>query len=232
MNNFIKNQIKKHALKDFPNEACGLLVLEENNNIKVLNCKNVSPDKEKLFSLSPLDYLYASKIGKIISCNHSQKSPDFSEYDKLNSENHKIKYILYSHDIDDFKEYEPNGYRNKYVGLNFKIGEQDCFTLLRQYYLNELGIFINNYDRSDGWYEKTPQIFLDNYEKEGFIKVDNIQINDVILVSYCDFPTHVLIYLGNNQILHHPREKLSTIEIYTESFKRRSHGIFRHKLLL
>src|SRR3990167_1223100 len=151
MNNLIKSKIKEHALREFPNESCGLLILEENDKIEVFNCKNTAVEKDKLFSLSPLDYLYASKKGQIIACYHSQPSPDFSEYDKLNSENHKLKYILYSHDIDDFREYEPNGYKNKYTGLEFKMGVNDCFLLVRGYYLNELGITLTDYRLQDDW---------------------------------------------------------------------------------
>jgi proteasome lid subunit RPN8/RPN11 len=41
----IKAKIKEHALKENPEECCGLLVLNRNNILEAFACRNVAQDK-------------------------------------------------------------------------------------------------------------------------------------------------------------------------------------------
>ena len=46
LNKRAKEEIKRHALEECPNECCGLLV-EREEDVKVFRCKNSSTEKTK-----------------------------------------------------------------------------------------------------------------------------------------------------------------------------------------
>lgn len=110
-NKKIKNKIKKHALEDFPDECCGL-VIEESGEQEACRCDNESKDKKNFFRIGIKDYLKATKKGKILACYHSHTEEhhdlDFSEFDKEVSDSHGVPLIMYSIREDKFKEHIPS----------------------------------------------------------------------------------------------------------------------------
>ena len=92
-----KTKIKKHALREEPHECCGLLV-KNKNELKTVECRNVSEKPTQHFSIMPSDYLKACRQGDIKAVYHSHVSPNdkFSINDMMNSRSHKIDYVLYS----------------------------------------------------------------------------------------------------------------------------------------
>ena len=61
-NKKIKNKIKKHALEDFPNECCGLIIGTEEGE-DTYKCNNQAKDKKNFFRIGVEDYLSASTEG-------------------------------------------------------------------------------------------------------------------------------------------------------------------------
>jgi proteasome lid subunit RPN8/RPN11 len=244
LSNTLKSQIKEYSNCFVPNESCGLLVSSHNskllanndkNNLTFFPCKNTSEEPTKHFLLDQRDYLKASKRGEIKALIHSQPHSDFSELDKLNAVGHSIYSIVYCWLNDEFFYLDPQNLEiNKYIGREFEIGKSDCFTLLREYYKNELNIQINDYPHKDGWYEENPRIIIENYQKEGFrvVELENIQKHDILISAFTsEYPMHFAINLGGNQILHHERNKFSNIEFLSDSYIRKIKMIVRHKNL-
>ncbi|HHZ97554.1 MAG TPA: hypothetical protein EYN67_18890 [Flavobacteriales bacterium] len=129
----IKEHIKSHALKDRPNECCGLIV-EKNTKHKVFKCNNISTSPLTSFSLDPLDYLKCSSQGKIKSVYHSHlEEEEFSEADKTNSSYHNVNYIMFNIKNNSFREFNPKKQQTLYLNKPFKVGVNDCFTLVRDY---------------------------------------------------------------------------------------------------
>ena|ERR1017187_9178021 len=225
----LKIDIKKHSTEVCPEEACGL-ILEKDSKLFIYPCSNISCyDKTTHFELNPIDYLKADKLGKIVAIFHSQINGRPSELDKINSWGHNIKSIIYSRTLDEFFEVEDSKLK-QYIGLEFKIGTNDCFSLIKSYYKNIFNIDISDYKREDDWFEKNPKIFSDNSEKEGFITVRDLQIHDIILFNFTGRGVHhMAIYLGDNIILHHKRNCYSNIEYLTKSLKDKIGFIVRHK---
>ena len=67
----IKEKIKSHSEKTFPEECCGLLIEKDEGEVKVIECKNVAKDKKSLFKISIEEYLEAltqeaMKLGEAI----------------------------------------------------------------------------------------------------------------------------------------------------------------------
>lgn len=223
---FIKNQIKTYASKHQDEEISGFIV-----NGKIVPCRNSANNKSNNVIICPEDYLKASILGHIDFVYHTHNSDNlnFSELDKLTLKNHSLKGILYNTKLNKFKIFI-NGEINNYVGKKFEINKSDCFVLTKNYYHNELGIKISDYQYDDNWFSKNPTILIDNYKKEGFLEVSEPQKHDIILINYKinDPPKHIVIYLGNNLILHQPRNKESLIEFYSDVYKRRTTHILRH----
>ena len=142
VDDYIKSEIKKHSLSDIENECCGLVVFSSKDKVNIVfPCENKAKQRDSRFSICPKDYLKASSLGKIIAMYHShpkQALDGFSELDKIQSSGHRLPSILYNIERDKFLLFEPEEYQDPYVGRAFRIGTQDCFTLLTDYYKNEL----------------------------------------------------------------------------------------------
>ncbi len=227
LSNILKEQIKSHALKEKPNEVCGLITIS-GDCIGSYPCRNISYDKLNHFEINPYDYLRISENNKIIGVYHSQSSNSPSELDVINKIGHNIYSLIYSIDHDEFIEVtEEHLTYGKYLNKEFLINKQDCFALIQQFYKNEYNILIGNYERDDNWFKKNPYIIKENFGREGFIEVDK---EDMILGDIVVFKSgHFGIYLKKEQFLHHERNKLSTIEQLTDSWKSLISNVYRHK---
>jgi proteasome lid subunit RPN8/RPN11 len=244
----IKAKIKEHALKENPEECCGLLVLNRKNILEVFPCRNAAQDKENEFVVCQMDYLKASMNGKVAGIYHSHCIQDnsFSELDKQISSNLKLKNIVYILKRDSFEEYSPENYYNKYINKNFVINQSDCLSIVENYYNEEFGIKIFHYERGVDW-DKNYADFVknkltefcdsENFDKffENFIKIEGIENakkHDIIVFKYLDnYPSHFGIYLEQGYILHQPRNKKSVIEKLTDAEKRRIYCFARSKQL-
>ena len=130
----IKLSIKKHALREEPNECCGL-IYESKEGAVVKECENLSPDKSRHFIISPRNYLEATMLGKIKASYHSHtnKVEEFSVTDKLNSQRHNIDYILYNTVYNTFRVYNHKKNSIVYADKKFIWGKQDCISLIQNY---------------------------------------------------------------------------------------------------
>lgn len=97
-----KIDIERHALEEFPNECCGLLV-----NDRIIKCNNIAKDKDKFFEIDPKDYLRATKEGLIKAYYHShtEDNEEFSAIDKAISLSHQIPLIMFFVKNKEFKIY-------------------------------------------------------------------------------------------------------------------------------
>lgn len=215
----IKQKIKEISFKT-KTECCGFIL-----NNQIFPCKNQSENPDHHFSISPFDYLRASYLGNIEIIYHSHtKNPEFSEFDKINLYNQKLRGLMYCKEKDCFKVFLPESYNNKYVGRVFEIGVSDCLTLVSDYYQKELGIILPEIKRKEGWYKENKNIVKENTPSNfKQIPFETARKNDLLVFDMLnnDLPCHFGIYLGNDMILHQPREKLSTIELLTEPMKKR-----------
>lgn len=233
LNRECKTNIREHALEESPKECCGLVLLNDKDVYESVRCENISPDPEKGFVINPVDYIKASRGGRVIGTYHSHANDKdaFSEFDKFNSENHKLIYFLYCTKKNSFLEYNPDQEFNSYIGRIFQIKKSDCFTLMRDFYSKELSIPIKDYERNDNWKREDKYIFENNYKSEGFYKVNGeYKKYDCHLFKFRgDAAEHIAVNLGNNLILHQPRNGFSRIEELTSRYKKFIHYTIRHK---
>ncbi len=238
-----RKQVRELCRAEPTIEICGLLVYHL-NEIKAFKCRNSSENPKENFTIHPKDYLKISLSGdEIVGIFHSHilNNNEFSLPDKINSSGLNLKSLLYCIETDSFLEFTPEGYRSPYIGREFIWGEQDCLSLVIDYYNNELKLNISGiFDNRDaniftiaknGWDFTSNK---DRYNKYGFIKVDEniynliFKKNDLILIkSENNIPNHAAIYLGGNKILHQPRNHFSLIENLEENVKFKIHEVLR-----
>lgn len=122
---------------------------------------------------------------------------------------------------------------SKYLGRQFEYGVTDCYTLFRDFYKNEFGIELPNFARYDGWQNDGLNLYADNMPKHGFYLLEQgeeLMYGDVILVClYSSVPCHSAIYVGENKILHHVQDHLSSISPYRGVFRNCTASIWRHE---
>lgn len=240
----IKKTIIAHAKRDYPREACGVIVKKE-----YIPCKNIAADDAQ-FEIDPIDLVGAAKEGKILAYIHSH--PDGttapSQPDRVQMNLHGLPWIIT--DGENVELHKPDGYQAPLLGRDYYHGLLDCYTLVKDYYQRELGITLNDYERTDEWWvdAKSKPLYLDNFKKEGFVEVDTIQKHDLILVRLgrTEHVNHALIFIGDGTlksehtedvisdclVLHHPYNQMSLREMYSEQWQRRAAIIIRHKSLI
>src|SRR5699024_8268797 len=116
-------------------------------------------------------------------------------------------------------------------GRKFKYGHSDCYTLMRDAY-HLAGIDLPDFPRSTIEGDKDSKMFLNNLGKNGFHTVDReqaIEEGDVLLLDYGYGASHVAIYIGNNQAIHHEIGRLSRRDQFDEYMQQRIHSVWRHK---
>lgn len=217
----IKSSIKCIA-KSKPNqEVCGLIVKNS-----AIECKNISQNPQESFVISLSDYLSAAKKGKpeAIFHSHINDKTSASLIDKDTSIKHNLPIITYNLKNDSFDEF--NQKRGiSYIGKQFKLGKSDCFTLLREYYQQELGIIIPELDIMHKHSSRSTA--FNEPEKFNFIQVNDLKVNDVLIFTENN-NNHILIYLGGNRVLHQPMNSASLIQEIDVSLSDKITKILRH----
>lgn len=212
----IKEAFEAHAKHDAPNEACGLLIIRKGKQ-HYWKCRNLAIGTDN-FIIDPQDYAKADQEGEIVGVIHSHPitNPRPSQADLVACEETNLPWYIYAVGADAWHQFEPSGYVAPLVGRQWSHGVLDCYSIIRDWYKLECGIELLDFDRSDGWWERGQNLYLDNFEKAGFVRVaGEPQRGDVILMqANAPVPNHGAIYLGDGQILHHVQGRLSTRDVY------------------
>ena len=240
----IKKAINAHANECHPKEACGVIV-----NGEYIPCTNISTDDNQ-FEIDVIDLVGAEKEGKITAYVHShsgfgEASTKPSQPDMIQMGLHGLPWVIANGvDVDLYK---PTDYKAPLLGRDYHHGILDCYTLVRDYYQRELGIYLNDYKRKDEWWAdvNSESLYLDNFRNEGFVEVSDIKKHDIILcrLGKTHYVNHALVFIGDGRlksertddvigdslVLHHPYNRESLREIYGDAWQRRAAVIIRHR---
>jgi len=217
MNQDTREAIIDHAQNEFPKEACGLVVNIRGHE-RYMPCRNLAQNQTD-FIMDPEDYARAEDAGDIIRVVHSHPnaSPKPSQADRVACEASGLPWSIVSMPGLSWADLEPSGYKAPLVGRSFCHGVLDCYSLIRDWYQQERGVTLLDFDRREEWWKKGEDMYFENFQKAGFYKIDSKDVasGDVILMQVqSKVINHGGIYLGNNVILHHVIGRLSTREIY------------------
>lgn len=116
-------------------------------------------------------------------------------------------------------------------GHEYTHGVHDCFRVLRAWYWQNLGTYINEHPRDPDWYIARPKMYIEEFPNEGFREIphDELKVGDVLIIRLVGIhESHCGVYLGNDTFIHHENDKLSMVENYSR-WRSRVTRVLRHK---
>jgi cell wall-associated NlpC family hydrolase len=155
-----------------------------------------------------------------------------SQADLVACEGSGLPWFIMGYPSEQWEYIEPSGYIAPLVGRQWSHGVLDCYSIIRDWYLQEKNIELLNFERSDEWWKIGENLYLDNFEKAGFkqISLDELQAGDCMLMCIgSEVPNHGAVYLGNGQILHHVQNRLSTRDVYGGFWLKNTYGYYRYE---
>lgn len=229
----LRQQILDHAKAEDPREACGLIAIVKGRR-RYFPCKNLADTPDEHFVLDPASYAEVEDQGEIVAVVHSHpiSAPIASQADRVACERSGLPWYIVNPKAETFGYCEPVGYKAPLVGREFVFGILDCYTLCQDWYAENMGLTLSDYERRDKFWERGENLYLDNFHKEGFrvVSFDNLQPGDAILMQLqSPLPNHAAIYLGDQQIIHHVQGRLSSRDVYGGYYAKNTAKVLRHE---
>ena len=240
MNDSINAAMKEAAIAAYPNEACGFVVACGPKS-KLVVCENTSPEPQRYFRIAPESYAEACESGEVVAVwhSHTEDSNEPSEMDLDECNMSGIPWFITSvHRVEDqFITSEPSktlpdGYEVPYLGRPYLFGVFDCWSLAIDFYDREFGIKLPDYERTDFFWKSNIDLIGKNWDNAGFEQVSDgtFEVGDLLLMSGdSGLLDHLVIYIGDEQILHHCHNRLSRREGYSLYWQKRTSMHIRHK---
>jgi proteasome lid subunit RPN8/RPN11 len=229
----LQKEVLQHAKDEFPKECAGLVAVVKGRR-RYFPCKNLAETPDEHFILDPTDYLEVEKKGEIMAVVHSHPitSATPSPADRVACEKVGVPWFVVNPTTEEWGYCEPIGFKLPYVGREFSHGIVDCYSLCRDWYEREFGLKMYDYHRRDQWWEKGENLYLDNFEKEGFhtIPFEELAYGDALLMHLeSTVPNHAAVYIGNQMVLHHVQGRLSSRDIYGGYYQKMTAKVLRHE---
>lgn len=227
----VKTDALAHALREYPRESCGL-VIKADDQARYLPCRNTA-ESSKQFIMDPMDYVRAEATGRVLAVVHSHPDigPRPSQADMVACELSGLPWFIVSVPGGSWDSIRPDGYRAPLVGREFSHGILDCYSLIRDWFFEERGIVLPDFDRSEEWWKKGGDLYLENFRKAGFEShVGPLERGDGILMQVgAKVTNHAAVYIGNGKILHHLQNRLSTRDVFGGYWQRCTRLVVRYK---
>jgi proteasome lid subunit RPN8/RPN11 len=120
-------QIKNHCKENKKEESCGFLLRDKiSRKLKVFECENIFPgDRSTHFEISWRDSIDSGTKGEVLACYHSHifEDSEFSECDKMMSENLYLPFLMFNENTDTMRLYD----RGKDVLICSEEDLESCF---------------------------------------------------------------------------------------------------------
>lgn len=220
--------IKEHAVRDYPKESCGFIV-----NGDYVPMWNESEEPERAFSISQHEYLnYADAGLEAVVHSHPDGPLSASKMDMEQCQASALPWgiLITDGEICSDLVWMDDNDRPPLIGRNFVWGVTDCYTLIRDYYLEEFGVFLKEFPREDQYWLKEGIGYLEQYEEGGFYRVplSDAKPGDLFLAKILSpVENHGGVIVTNTTILHHLYGRLSKYDVLGPWYKRMTY-ILRH----
>ena len=212
----IQKRFEEHSRLTPQREACALVVVFKGRQ-SLVTCENASIDDNQ-FRIRAEDYARAEALGQVVAVLHSHcdVGPEPSQTDRVACEASGLPWWIYSLSLSTWAELKPSGYEAPLVGREYTFGVLDCYSIIRDWYKIERGIILDDIERYDGMLEAGIDLYGQNFARFGFAKYNGpLERGDVLVMQIGGkVPNHAALYLGDDQILHHAVERLSSRDVY------------------
>lgn len=237
--------VKAHAIATYPHECCGIVVTKDGHE-EYWPRTNTATKPEEYFRLDDLAYVDAEDGGYEVSAivhSHPNAAAHPSMADRVACEALGLPWLIVSVGCDvatgevfahEVRCVEPEGFKAPLVGREFAHGVLDCYSLIRDYYAEHLGVALSDFAREDDWWRDAgaENVYLNNLAKDGWVEVamKDLKPHDVILMAIRsrNGPNHGALYLGEGKILHHLYGRLSETTIYGGYYADTTVMVVRH----
>lgn len=230
-------QISAHAAEEARGgiECCGLLT-RSGGTLAYAPCRNLWR-RPGHFVMDPQGYADAEAAGEVVAVVHSHVGlpPTPSQADRVACNAGGLPWLIVNWPLKTHQWVQPDGYEPPYLEREFTYGVLDCYTLAVDYYRRELGIAMP--DRAAlgdeiEWWKKGKNLYVENFPKHGFVRVDSLQPHDLILMTLrSDVPNHLGVYLRGNWFMHHVQGQLSCKAVYGGFWEKNTTHLWRHRSL-
>ncbi len=212
-------------------EVCGLVL----DSGRVWLGRNRAADPSFNFELDAADWAAASQLGAVVGIWHShpQGGAEPSLIDRAMCERTALAWHVVSAPDGDYRLIEPSGWRAPLLGRPYCYGLFDCWELVRDWQQRENGVQLPRLaDAPDGWwYERDLVPAL--CEQAGLVRVaGDLRAGDVVLMRLDPESVgadHAAVYVGDGDILHQLRDRLSEKTRYGGYWQRATISVLRAK---
>ena len=211
---------KSFFIKAFPNEAVGYL-----KDGKFYELENLSSNPRHSFEVRPDFLLNEPDVLVHSHCvtTRSMFDPRSPSYEDLKTQ--IAIDIECAVCVTDGVECSDPMYwgnpknRPALVGRDFIHNIQDCFSLVQDYYFQELGIELRSVPRYAGWAQDGLTLIESSYIDMGFkeIPISEAKANDLFFYQvHAKTPNHLGVYVGDQRVLTHWYGRASGFEPYSK----------------
>lgn len=224
----------KHA-SEFPTlETCGVVVVH-NGHLRYVRCVNAATRPSEQFHIAPNDWVSATRFGEIVGIVHShpKSKPIPSKADLVGCEQSNVPWTIVNPITREFTVTNPSGYVAPLWGREYCHKTLDCYSFLRDYYKQEYGILLGDYDRPETWWDLPDyDLYRDYMHVEGFfeIQVKDVRPGDAVLMAIGSTKgNHAAIFMDGGLIGHHLYKRLSSRDVYGGYYRKHTLLFARHK---
>ena len=224
-----QSQILKRSEAAFPVEACGFIL----SNGDVVECTNVSTEKYTFKINAEETALY---LDDAIASWHSHIDyADVSFADIKASKALNLPYAVFNCAGREHFYFDPSQSAGL-LGRPWMYGGYDCYSAVRDWYKQEMGVDMGDYERlyEGEWKQRGFTHFEDNFAAEGFVRIPltvPLERGDVLLmrIRNDDACNHVAVMEDpeSNQIFQHLVGRQSESMSYSGYFRDNTYMIVR-----
>jgi proteasome lid subunit RPN8/RPN11 len=220
-----------HAEAEYPRESCGLVVLHKGRE-RYWPCRNTAQDGLQ-FSMAQDDLQRAEDAAEIMEVVHSHPNVPAlpSDADRVGCEASGVPWTILGWPSRAVHRFEPVGYVAPLVGRSYAYGILDCWTLVQDFFEREYGVTIRGCRSDFGWWTQGENLFVENFADAGFseIREKDLKKGDVLFMKiFSPVPNHAAVYLGEQVILQHLANRLSTREVFGGYYRQATTHFLRH----
>lgn len=203
--NEITEAAKAHAIREYPNEACGIVTRSKGYVVY----ENLAYDKVNDFEMNPVAWIeHTDILGVIHSHTNGNYAPGANDMKHQIASSLAWGIIVASADsASDVLWWGGDTPVAPLLGRTFIHGIQDCYSLIRDWYKVERGITLKDFPRNNMWWEAGEALY-NQFGEAGFYEVPNdpmaLQPGDVFLAKVrANVENHGGLYVGGGLVMHH-----------------------------
>jgi proteasome lid subunit RPN8/RPN11 len=229
-----REKIREHTLNCYPQEMCGFLT--EDDFIPV---KNSADEPEKSFKIDAIAYAKYFSKAKAIVHSHTRelkkaevfdlRTPSYADY--INQKKTGLPWLIVGCEgltVTDPIQF-PRIPDNQYLGRPFQWFIYDCYNLVQDFYLFELGITLSEQRIGKDYQElrNMNNIFEGVFQDYGFVEVPFEELTDgnLVLLDNGGFTCNHLGIYWKGQVLH---QGMVSVSVPFETFLGRINKVLKY----